>query len=366
MASNYYDLLGVSENASHAEIREAYRDSVKEAHPDVSDHPDADKIFNQIKTGYDVLNHQNKRKRYDDLGHEHYIQKYGGISSKDLVDIHEQHLAVNQEKPTKRPNERQSSLTGPSNQQERLHGERATPNILIRFIQWIGEVYIQGRTSDRSGLAAGTLRLGALFVQLWIIITVISWIVGPPPAYSERSIADFAVALSIFAGVRLSYLMLFERLRDEYIKIDDSPKPDAYTLPYALVLFILAVVLIVFDTLGHNVFYPEFVSSVIKSTLLWIGSVLYIISAFGIALGVGWGVADDYYNLKLDVNPIYWNFFVQVPIVLPVTYDYLPRIEFGYDSMIFLTLLFAPFITGSVYLIKHHSEVFETIWWKYW
>lgn len=62
---NYYHILGVSNNAPFNEIKEAYRKKVKELHPD-KENGNAE-LFKKIKEAYEVLQNDEKRKRYDDL-----------------------------------------------------------------------------------------------------------------------------------------------------------------------------------------------------------------------------------------------------------------------------------------------------------
>ena len=62
---DYYKVLGISYYATSEEIKEAYRNLVKEVHPD-KDNGDADK-FILVKEAYDVLSNEEKRKRYNDI-----------------------------------------------------------------------------------------------------------------------------------------------------------------------------------------------------------------------------------------------------------------------------------------------------------
>lgn len=70
--TTYYDLLGVSPEASAEEIERAYRERLKETHPDVSDAADAGDRTRRLIEARDVLTDASERARYDRLGHEAY------------------------------------------------------------------------------------------------------------------------------------------------------------------------------------------------------------------------------------------------------------------------------------------------------
>jgi molecular chaperone DnaJ len=74
MSEDFYDVLGVSRDASEDEIMQAYREKVSEYHPDVSDEPDAEEKFKQIQKAKDVLTDEEKRRQYDQLGHERFTE----------------------------------------------------------------------------------------------------------------------------------------------------------------------------------------------------------------------------------------------------------------------------------------------------
>ena len=62
---NYYDLLGVTENASNMDIKYAYLQLAKKYHPDVNDAKNANYLFVQIKDAYDVLSNPEQREKYN-------------------------------------------------------------------------------------------------------------------------------------------------------------------------------------------------------------------------------------------------------------------------------------------------------------
>jgi hypothetical protein len=73
MAEDYYDLLGVPRDATTGEIKDAYRDRIKEAHPDVSDDRAASERTKRLIEAKDVLTDDEKRARYDQLGHDQFV-----------------------------------------------------------------------------------------------------------------------------------------------------------------------------------------------------------------------------------------------------------------------------------------------------
>lgn len=55
MSHSYYDILGVTPEASEKDIRRAYRRLAKKFHPDVNNSPEAGSEFLRIKKAYEVL-----------------------------------------------------------------------------------------------------------------------------------------------------------------------------------------------------------------------------------------------------------------------------------------------------------------------
>lgn len=67
--TDYYATLGVSRNASSADIKKAFRKLAREFHPDVAkDKKAAEEKFKQINEAHEVLSDPEKRKKYDALG----------------------------------------------------------------------------------------------------------------------------------------------------------------------------------------------------------------------------------------------------------------------------------------------------------
>lgn len=71
MATDYYELLGVERDAGEPEIKKAFRRLARDLHPDVNRHdPEAEEKFKQAAEAYEVLSDPERRRTYDNFGHE--------------------------------------------------------------------------------------------------------------------------------------------------------------------------------------------------------------------------------------------------------------------------------------------------------
>lgn len=64
---DYYEILGISKNASDDEIKKAYRKAAVKFHPDKEGGDEAK--FKEVGEAYEVLKDSQKRQRYDQFGH---------------------------------------------------------------------------------------------------------------------------------------------------------------------------------------------------------------------------------------------------------------------------------------------------------
>ncbi|MEK7595573.1 MAG: J domain-containing protein [Patescibacteria group bacterium] len=76
---DYYDILGLSKNASSEDIKQAYKRLAKEFHPDVAkDKAQAEAKFKEINEAYQVLSDSEKKKMYDTYGTAQPGAGFGG------------------------------------------------------------------------------------------------------------------------------------------------------------------------------------------------------------------------------------------------------------------------------------------------
>jgi molecular chaperone DnaJ len=78
---DYYEVLGVSKNATKEEIKKAYRKQALKHHPDKNPgDKKAEELFKEAAEAYEVLSNDEKRTRYDRYGHEGMSGAGGGFS----------------------------------------------------------------------------------------------------------------------------------------------------------------------------------------------------------------------------------------------------------------------------------------------
>ena len=85
---DYYEVLGVSKNASKDELKKAYRKLAMQYHPDRNPgDKQSEEKFKEAAEAYEILNSDEKRAKYDRFGHEGV--RGNGFGSQGFSDIND-------------------------------------------------------------------------------------------------------------------------------------------------------------------------------------------------------------------------------------------------------------------------------------
>ena len=79
MKEDYYEILGITKNATASEIKKAYRKKAVQYHPDKNPgDAKAEEMFKKAAEAYEILSDDNKKARYDQYGHAAFEGGGGG------------------------------------------------------------------------------------------------------------------------------------------------------------------------------------------------------------------------------------------------------------------------------------------------
>lgn len=82
---DYYEVLGISKDATEAEIKKAFRQKAMEYHPDRNpDNPEAAEKFKEATEAYDILSNPEKRSAYDRFGFAGVQSDFSSVNASDF------------------------------------------------------------------------------------------------------------------------------------------------------------------------------------------------------------------------------------------------------------------------------------------
>ncbi len=91
MKQDFYEILGISKNATATEIKKAYRKKAIEFHPDKNPgDAEAEEMFKKAAEAYEVLSDPDKKARYDQYGHAAFEGGGFGGGGMNMEDIFSQ------------------------------------------------------------------------------------------------------------------------------------------------------------------------------------------------------------------------------------------------------------------------------------
>jgi len=105
---NYYEILGVSKEATPEEIKKSYRKLSLQYHPDKN--PTGEEKFKEISEAYGILSNPDKKAKYDSGGNINLEDLFGNAGSSNPFDAFESFFSSQRRQPAK-PRGRDLSLT---------------------------------------------------------------------------------------------------------------------------------------------------------------------------------------------------------------------------------------------------------------
>ncbi|XP_017271185.1 dnaJ homolog subfamily B member 9 [Kryptolebias marmoratus] len=79
IVKNYYETLHVEATATDSQIKKSFRRLAVKYHPDKNKGTHAEKTFREIAEAYSVLSNKKKRRLYDLVGHDAYLESEGSF-----------------------------------------------------------------------------------------------------------------------------------------------------------------------------------------------------------------------------------------------------------------------------------------------
>ncbi|XP_054879762.1 dnaJ homolog subfamily B member 9-like [Poeciliopsis prolifica] len=85
---SFYDTLNVERTASDTQIKKSFRSLAVRYHPDKNKSAQAETTFREIAEAYAVLSDKKKRRLYDSVGHEAFLENPDSFEDEDETSFH--------------------------------------------------------------------------------------------------------------------------------------------------------------------------------------------------------------------------------------------------------------------------------------
>lgn len=223
MAANYYELLEVPRDAPSSQIEQAFKQRVKQAHPDQGGSKEE---MQRLQKARETLTTRQSRDLYDNLGHYEYVQRYDGpvlnstpnrqqaqerstTSANQNTQSHQQHSGSNRHHSSRQAQGRQANANGTTNPSDYTfvdHGRDDTINTDGNEQSQQGkgdETKDEGAslTSQVRGAAAGLFIISILFsipsaLYLGTNFPLIYYLAGENPIMLTGGLALLYLTLS--------------------------------------------------------------------------------------------------------------------------------------------------------------------------
>lgn len=208
---NYYEILGVSRNASRSEIRNAYRNLAKERHPD---HPGGSaEDFARLQEAHTVLSDPNRRQQHDEaLDLAYAADQLAGLNL-DFGSLDDELSARRQQRESSGPGfgerlrERFRRKESPQSSRPRRGETRTRGRYEIREARWHEPHYFEPEPIEWK---TGAISFVAAFVVFIVFGQIGLWSTVPdrvdPGVFAGIGVlAPFMPILYILAGLITAY-----------------------------------------------------------------------------------------------------------------------------------------------------------------
>ncbi|RRJ33474.1 J domain-containing protein [Halocatena pleomorpha] len=250
MSESYYELLGVEPDASRAEIETAYRETVKQVHPDKSEGADAEETFLQVQKAREVLTDPQQRAEYDrrrtatesetdDISEERsdHRRAHDGSSPDEQTD--RQHRGRDDEQGRYRQRSRWTDRSDQRRSRSRRtsHSRTSGADRSHRLV-W---------DEQRAMIVATIWKWGAML--LWVVRTVMTMVRCPRRLAVDR--ARLTEAATTPTGIRISATIVFvlgATIAASYAGFDIQASPT--------IGLVIVIVSLVGSYTGYDLLFP--------------------------------------------------------------------------------------------------------------